>query len=380
MVNSRKPDQRSALPAPASSTSDRPIRIAVAGAGLIGRKHIAVLRAGAAGATLAGVADPAPQARHEAEAAGYVFHADFEKLLDREKPDGVILAVPNQLHLPMGLLCIQRGIPVLVEKPVAATIEEGLLLVEAAEQAGVATLTGHHRRHNPILRKAAEVIAAGSLGRLVAASSIWLTHKPKGYHDATWRREPGGGPILINAIHEIDCLRMLCGEIDSVMAFASNAVRGFRVEDTVSAALRFTNGMLATLTLSDTASTPWNWEWSSRENPFFPHQGEDSIRIAGTRGCLGVPSLEMGWHEAGAENWGVPLTRQRVPYVPADPYVEQIDNFVQVIRGEAEPRLSGRGGLMTLAATLALVESAETGRAVIVEDLIAAKRAAIAAA
>ncbi len=347
------------------------VRIGVIGAGLIGRKHIEVLRSGQAAYTLAGVADPSPDAQAEASELGYDCFATIEELLDKAKPDGAIIAVPNQMHVEAGLKCVERGVPIIIEKPVADTVADALRLIKAAEAAGVATLTGHHRRHNPIMRRAAELIRDGAVGRVVAATSVWLAHKPVGYHDLAWRREPGGGPVLINAIHEIDCLRMLCGDVDTVQAADSGAVRGFEVEDTAAAILRFKSGALGTLLLSDTVSSPWSWETTSGENPLYPKTGLDSIMVGGTRGSLTVPSLDLRWHEAGEESWWNPLQQKREPIIPADPYYEQMQNFADVIRGSEEPVLSGRDGTKTLATTLAITESAKTGEVVRIEDMMA---------
>src|SRR5882724_4823773 len=242
-------------------------RIAVIGAGLIGRTHIGVLRSGHSDYTLAAVADPSPAAAREGEALGYPVYAGIEEMLDRVKPHGAIVAVPNQMHVKVGLACIARKIPIIVEKPVADSVAEALELVEAGERANVAILTGHHRRHNPIMRKAVEIIAGGGIGRVVAANALWLSHKPKDYFDVAWRREAGGGPVLINAIHDIDCLRMLCGDVETVSAAASRATRQFKVEDTAAAVLTFKSGALGTLLVSDAVSASWTWEMGSRENP-----------------------------------------------------------------------------------------------------------------
>ncbi len=346
------------------------VRIGVIGAGLIGRKHIEVLRSGDSAYTLAGVADPSSQARAEAEQLGYNCYGSVEEMLDKAKPEGAIIAVPNQMHAEVGLQCIEQGVPILIEKPVADTIAEALRLVETAEAAGVATLTGHHRRHNPIMRRATQLISEGAVGTVVAATCIWLAHKPVGYHDFAWRREAGGGPVLINAIHEIDSLRMLLGDVDTVQAADSNAVRGFEVEDTAAAILRFKNGALGTLILSDTVSSPWSWETTSGENPLYPKSGLDSILIGGTRGSLTVPSLDLRWHDEGQESWWNPLLQKREPVIPADPYYEQMRNFAGVIRGTEEPVLSGRDGTRTLATTLAITDSAKTGQPVRIDELL----------
>lgn len=346
------------------------VRIAVIGAGLIGRTHIAVLRAGNPDYTLAAVADPAPAAAAEGQSLGYPVYAGIEEMLDRIKPEGAIVAVPNQLHVKVGLACIARKIPIIVEKPVADSVAEALELVETGERAGVPIMVGHHRRHNPIMRKAAEIIANGGIGRVVAVNGLWLSHKPKNYFNITWRREAGGGPILINAIHDIDCLRMLCGDVETVSAVSSNVTRKFEVEDTAAAVLHFKNGAIGTLLVSDTVSAPWSWEWGARENSNRPHDIENSYLVAGTRGSITVPHLQYRWHEPGQESWDNPLTQVRLKVTPADAYHEQMRNFANVIRGAGKPVLDGRGGTMTLATTLAVTRAAQTGAQVRVADMM----------
>ena len=346
------------------------VRIGVIGAGLIGRKHIEVLRSGNPDYCLAGVADPSSEAREEAQALGYDCYASAEELITKAKPDGAVVSVPNQLHVEAGTMCIEHGVPMIIEKPVADTLQEALKLVSAAEAAGVVTLTGHHRRHNPIMRRAAEIVQEGAIGRVVAATSICMMHKPKGYHDLKWRREPGGGPVLLNAIHDIDCLRMLLGDVATVQAVDSRAVRGFAVEDTAAAILKFKNGALGTLLVSDTISSPWAWETTAGENPKYPVAGQDCIFVGGTQGSLAVPSLDIRWHNPGEESWWEPLLQRRANIVPADPYYEQMRNFAAVIRGNAKPVLSGRDGMLTLATTLAISQSASTGEAVSIDDML----------
>jgi predicted dehydrogenase len=346
------------------------VRIAVIGAGLIGRTHIGVLRSGNPDYALAAVADPSPAAAREAQQLGYPIYAESDEMLDRVKPEGAIVAVPNQMHVKVGLACIARKIPIIVEKPVADSVAEALELVEAGEKAGVPILVGHHRRHNPIMRKAAEIVASGGIGRVVAANGLWLSHKPKDYFNVTWRREAGGGPVLINAIHDVDCLRMLCGDVESVSASTSNKTRKFAVEDTAAAVLHFKSGALGTLLVSDAVSGCWTWEMGSRENADRPNDTENCYIVAGTKGSLTVPNLQHRWHEPGQESWDVPLTQLRVPVRPADAYHEQMRNFANVIRGTEKPVLSGRDGTITLATTLAITRSAQTGTQVRVADMM----------
>src|SRR3712207_5146735 len=170
---------------------------------------------------------------------------------------------------------------------------------------GVPVLVAPHRRHNPIMRKAAEIIAGGGIGRVVAVHGQWLSHKPKDYFNVTWRRDAGGGPVLINAIHDIDCLRMLCGDVDTVTAMTSSGTRRFEVEDTAAALLAFESGALGTFLVSDTVSAPWSWEWGSGENPNRPTEPENCYIVAGPKGSLAVPTLQHRWHDPGEESWDV---------------------------------------------------------------------------
>jgi predicted dehydrogenase len=355
-----------------------PLKLGLIGTGRIGRRHLDVILSDPA-YRAAAIADPAPEAEALAREHGIPYFADAAQMLDEVRPDGVIVASPNQHHLAGGLACVERGVPVLVEKPLADSLTDAFRLTDAAAQAAVPVLVGHHRRHNPILRKAAELIAGGAVGRVTAVACLWLARKPDDYFEIAWRREPGGGPVLINAIHDIDALRMLCGEIDVVHAATADGARRFAVEDTAAAVLRFASGALGTLTLSDAASAPWSWECNAQENPFYPHEPESSLFVTGTRGALTVPGLEHWWHEPG-QGWGDPLTRRRVPVALGDSYVEQMRNFAAVIRRQAEPVVSGLEGARTLAATLAIKESAGRGAAVVVDDLIASARGAAPAA
>jgi predicted dehydrogenase len=346
----------------------KPVRIALMGAGLIGREHAALIAAHPA-AELAGIADVAPEAGPFAAGLGTRCFDSFVHLLEQTAPDGAIVALPNALHLEAGLACIERRVPVLVEKPIADTVEAAMQLVRAGESAGVPVLVGHHRRHSPDIREAHRAIARGDLGALVAIGGMCLVRKHETYYDVRWRRERGGGPLLINAIHDIDCFRHLCGEIERVQAIGSSAARGFEVEDTVAVSMRFENGALGTFVLSDAAPSPYFWETASGQALYFPGQPEDSYFIAGRTASLAVPSLNL-WRHEGDGDWRDPLVRRHLHAARTSCYVAQLDNLVAVIRGEAQPVVSGRDGAMTLAATLAIGRAMVEDRTVRVSEML----------
>jgi predicted dehydrogenase len=191
--------------------------------------------------------------------------------------------------------------------------------------------------------------------------------KPDQYfEDGPWRREPGGGPILINMIHEVHNLRMLCGEIVAVQAVASNAVRGFAVEDTVAINLRFASGALGTFMLSDTAACPRSWEQTSQENKAYAsYADEDCYVITGTFGSLSVPTMHLKTYaRAEDRSWWKPFESDVAGVVREDPLTLQMEHFGAVIRGEARPLVTVRDGLANLRVTEAIARAARTGRLV----------------
>ena len=310
-----------------------------------------------------GVADPAETAAPAAKEAGVPHYADFRVMLDDVAPDAVIVATPNAGHVPAALAAVERGIAVLVEKPLAESIEAGRTLVDAARECDVPVLVGHHRRHNPVIERARAAVRDGELGTLVAVNALFLILKPDDYFDIGWRREPGGGPLLINAIHDVDTLRYVAGEITEVQAARANAVRGFPVEDTAAVVLRFAGGALGTVLVSDTTPAPWSWEITSGEAAMYPQRPENCYLFAGTRGSLALPTM-MSWHYRGAQGWAEPLDVERLQVEAADPQVRQLDHFLRVVRGEEAPRVDAADAWRTLAVTLAVAESARLGTAV----------------
>jgi predicted dehydrogenase len=221
----------------------------------------------------------------------------------------------------------------------------------------VPLLVGHHRRHNPLVAEARQRIATGMLGRIVAVHAMFWLMKPDDYFDVSWRREPGAGPVLLNAIHDIDLLRHLIGEIDWVSARQSNAVRAYPVEETAAILLRFGNGALGTIAVSDTVVAPWSWEMTAAENPAYPATGQSCYWIAGTHGSLELPSLRL-WRNPGRRGWWEPISATASPVAHGDPLVRQIEQFARVIRNGESPLAPASEGLKTLEVVEAIGRSA----------------------
>ena len=330
------------------------MKIAVFGAGLVGRRHVVEV---AKQAVLCAIVDPAEGAQALAAEHGVPWFPTPEACLDAVPPDGVIIATPNHLHAEQALLCLDAQIPVLIEKPIADTAENADRIVAASAETGIPVLIGHHRRHNPRIAAAKQAIEAGKLGEIVAVNGQFWLYKPDEYFQETWRKQPGAGPLLINFIHDIDLLRYLCGEVVEIQAMRSNAQRGADVEDTAAIILRFKNGALGTFTLSDSVAAPWSWEMTSGENPVYPHHPGACYTIGGTHGSLALPQMALWTHE-DKRGWWEPIGAQTLDFADGDAFILQLTHFLQVIQG-TPPLVSAAEGRASLNVVLEITKIAQ---------------------
>ena len=345
-----------------------PLRLAIAGLGLAGQRHAEAIRL-AAGVELAAIVDH-DTAKPAVAESGIACYASLESLFAGEEVDGVVVATPNALHTAQAQACVARRVPVLVEKPIATTVADAVVLVRDARASGVPLLVGHHRRHNPLIQKVKEVIGAGRIGELRAIHGTCWLYKPDAYFDAApWRKHAGAGPIAINLVHDIDLIRYLCGEITQVFALATPSLRGYANEDVASAVLRFANGAVGTITVSDSIAAPWSWEMTAKENPVYPSTGQSCCLIGGSKASLSIPDLKLWSHGEGEPDWWGEIASTTLAAASTDPLVTQIEHFGAVIRADASPLVSGAEGLRNLQVIEAIAQSAKTGQPVAIEPL-----------
>lgn len=335
-------------------------RIALVGAGVIGRRHLDAM-AKTDAAELVAIVDPRPDAAAEAAARGVPFFTDLDEMLREVAPAGVIVATPTEAHFAAAAAALAAGRHLLIEKPVAATLDEARALVAKAEETGGRVLVGHHRRYYPHVEKARALIESGAIGRVVAVSGQWCVRKHDDYYREDWRRRWQAGPILTNLVHELDYLRHILGPVSAVQAEVSRDVQGFEKEDAAAIILRFASGALGAFALSDQADSPWAWEFATGENAAFPRSGENAIRFAGTEGALDFPNLRLWRSDGDAPSWLAPKRAEEFPMDLGDAFIRQIDHFADVIAGRAAPKVSASDAAATLEATLAVLEAGRTG-------------------
>ncbi len=188
---------------------------------------------------------------HLAETFGGRAYENSDAFLSHKPMDGVLIGSPSGLHAQQGIAAAERGLHVLVEKPIAITTTQSDALIEACEKAGVKLAVFFQDRVAPDILKLKELIDAGRLGKpfLVSAQVKW--YRPPEYYQAShWRGTralDGGGALMNQGVHTVDLLLWLMGNVTEVWAKAITATHNIEVEDTVVAALQFQSGAIGTL-------------------------------------------------------------------------------------------------------------------------------------
>ncbi|MEM7472714.1 MAG: Gfo/Idh/MocA family oxidoreductase [Pseudomonadota bacterium] len=316
------------------------MRLLIAGLGLIGKRHLRHALA-LPEIEVVGVVDPV------AEQTDVAQFASLEEV--DVAADAVVIATPSHLHAEHAEAAASRGWHMLIEKPVAHSLEAADQIIAAGAQADVQILVGHHRRHHAAVSALKAVLESGEIGAPVLASLIWAMKKPDAYFDQNWRSGADGSPVMINLVHEVDLLRYLFGDVLSVQGRGSAAQRGVaeRVESGA-AILGFQGGMTATLAFADTTPSPFGFEAGTGENPNIAKTGQDYLHITGTKGAVSFPSLTV-W--TGAADWSQEPVARRAQVRENTPLIDQLLHLRAICAG-AKPLVDGSEGRKSLAVTL----------------------------
>ena len=335
------------------------VRLAIIGGGSIGQRHADAISKDAS-AQLVAVADPAPGGKTLAQDLSVPHYQTAEDLFANEKIDGVIVSTPTQFHFAPTMTALDAGAHVLVEKPIMATLDQAEQVVAKSAERDLAVLVGHHRRYYPQVHKAREIVQSGKLGKLIAVNGQWNLRKNTDYYDQDWRRKWQAGPVLTNFIHDMDCLRYICGEVESLSGEISHEAMNVEKEDAAAMVMRFKSGAIGTFIISDQTASPWAWEFGTGETPAYPKSGQNSVRFMGTDAALDFPNLVLWHHNSSVPDWKHAIERQDMACELTDAFTSQIAHFCAVIRGQEEPRITARDATDTLRATLAIFEAAKT--------------------
>ena len=324
------------------------LNIGIVGFGLVGKRHASALEK-TNGLLLKDVIEHDPTSLQSSEKElKFITHNDLDEYLNSNKPDGLIIATPTVLHIDQAMKCIEKKIPLLIEKPISVHAKDAITLIKRSKELDVPLLIGQHRRHNQIIKTTKKILDEGVLGEIRSIQATCWFYKPDHYFDAApWRKLKGAGPIYVNLIHDVDLLRYFCGEVKTVYANAIRSTRGYDNEDVASAVLTFKNDIIANVSVSDSISSPWSWETTSNEHPVYPNTNNSCYLIGGAEGSLSLPDLKLWKHEKKPD-WWTPLITEKYDFQNIDPLITQLENFRDVILGKTEPLVSGLEGVRSL--------------------------------
>ncbi|GAA4028712.1 Gfo/Idh/MocA family oxidoreductase [Arthrobacter methylotrophus] len=259
---------------------------------------------------LVAVCDTDPARLQAAQAAyGVAGYADHLEMLEAVRPDVVHICTPHHLHASLAADCLERGVSVIVEKPLAHTLEEGRRLVEAAERSTAKIAVCFQNRYNATSQAMRKLLDDGGLGQVLGASATVMWHRTAGYYrDRPWRgtwSEGGGGLMMNQAIHTVDLLQWLVGDVTKVEGHASTrSLTGvIEVEDTAEFIAGHANGATSVFyaTLANAVNAPVTLDIVT-EKATLSLRGDLTVNYAdGTVETVPERALESG----GREYWGV---------------------------------------------------------------------------
>lgn len=308
---------------------------------------------------LVAVADAkANRAEHFAQEFHASAYTDHRALLERTDVDAVTICVASGLHASIALEALRAGKHVLVEKPIALTLEDADQMILTAREKGLHLGVVLQNRYNPPMQQLRRAIDDGQLGKLYLGNACVRWFRPQSYYEDEWHGTwaMDGGALMNQSIHHIDALQWFMGPVQSVNAYTATLAHQMEAEDVGVAILRFANGALGTIEGS-TLTWPQNLEGSVS---IFGERG--SVKIGGT--ALNRTTL---WKVAGQlEQEAEILTGQRVDPPPwyGHSHRAVIHDFARSLLEDRAPETTGEEARQSLALVLAIYESARTGREV----------------
>ena len=304
----------------------RPLRVGVVGVGVMGSNHARVF-ADLPGVRLVGVADPdGKQCDFVSRALGCPAFIGVEPLL-AAGVDAVIIAAPTHLHRELALCCIEQGVHVLVEKPIAPSVEEGRAIIAAARHAGVALMVGHVERFNPTVEAIKDAICDEDI--LSIAITRVGPFPP---------RMSNVGVVIDLAVHDIDLIRWFTdSEIAEVQPQLSNAIA--EREDIALLQFRTTSGVLAHI----------NTNWLT---PFKARNVTIATRNKYVTGDLLTRQVTecFGFQPDGS------YSMRHLSVGHAEPLRAELQAFVAAIRDGREPAVTGEEGVASLEIAIRCLE------------------------
>lgn len=332
----------------------RVVNVGLIGCGRVARVHAAGLTA-LEHTRLVAVADIKED---RANAFAETYHAeaytDWKQLLERDDIDAIQLATPHNVHAEMAIAAANAGKHVLTEKPMAISMADADAMIEAARRNNVLLGVFFQNRYNDASVAMKKTIESGRLGDILGARAFITWKRTDEYYKGsdwkgTWDKE-GGGVLIDQAIHTIDLMQWLVGELDSLKAtFDTRAHDYIHVDDVAEAYIKFKNGAVA----------------SVYANNFHPYDAPIYLEIVGSEGRMELVGSEVTIR-IGNETLHVAQSADKL--VGKDywghGHKRQISDFYNNVLNGEKPFIDGEAGKVAMSMVLAMYESARTGKTI----------------
>lgn len=285
------------------------------------------------------------RARAAAERLGAPNYYTSIDEIEADAVDGVFIVTPNPVHAPLAIAAAQRGLHVIVEKPMAPTTGECQAMIDAARATGVVLSVAHCTEWSPPVVRARELVTKGAIGKVIQATIGASFNSPSGgYWRQTDSTEEGGGPLYDMGIHAIDALQAIVGPIEQVAGFLDHHIHDYAAEDTTSTLLRFASGAHGVVQA----------HFNCRQNNFEIIGTEGRLRSNNWLGRDFTGDLQLVQDDQIIDQ---PLMQENV-------YVAQIEHVSNCVLNKTAPVISGERGLSNVLVAQSAVESARQGQAV----------------
>lgn len=285
-------------------------------------------------------------------------YQDYKKLINRMDIDIVNICTPSGLHAQMAIEAMQAGKHVIVEKPMALTLEDADRMIAISQATKRKLCVVLQNRFNAPIRDLRRLVDEGQLGKLLLGNATVRWYRPQEYYEdgwhGTWAMD--GGALMNQSIHHIDALQWMMGQAESVFAYTATLAHQIEAEDVGVAVVRFQGGTLATIEGSTLT---------------FPENLEGSITLFGEHGSVKVGGTALNrkvfWKVDGQlEHEREMLTREQVdpPSVYGTSHKAVIEDMIAAIQEDRDPLTTGIEARKSVALVLAIYESSRTGQAI----------------
>ncbi|HET8906279.1 MAG TPA: Gfo/Idh/MocA family oxidoreductase [Ktedonobacterales bacterium] len=330
-----------------------PVKVGMVGAGSMGSNHLRVLSDfDAKRAQLVGIAEPVQAVREKAVNRFHVAAFEqYQQMIEETKPDLVVVAVPTNLHFEVANYALDTGHHVLVEKPIATTLEEAETLIQLAKRRSVHLAVGHVERFNPAVMALKQLLAQGDLGTIFSLHARRLGPFPPRIRDV--------GVTLDLATHDLDAMRYLTGE-EVAHVYAETQQRVHQThEDLLLGMVRFVNGALGVLDV--------NWLTPSKVR---------ELTVTGERGMYLVNYLSQDLYfyenDYSPTSWdalrsitGVSEgTMTRLKVQKSEPLRLEYEDILTAIEQDSQPTVTGEDGLAVLRLAHQLLSAMHAGKVI----------------